>query len=605
MRTKIVSALALTVLIGLAVFNPSDPSNSSTKGLQTFESPEEFRELVGADSTSNSLTGADTLERTTEQASISHDAEASDSGLEVSQTNIQVKGVQEPDILKNTGPKMYYSDYRNTTVFNTSSAENFSIENNLSQNGEMLRSGNRVFFLGESITSVNRENYSEEWSIDFNNSYVESARMYNNSIYVVMRESAGTCPVRPMEGATIDCGSIYYPGGSSSADTVYTLLKISEDGEIEDKTGFVGSRSNTIVYMSQNNIYLTYYEQESRNEVMQDFIEGEGQDLFDQETRDRFDELFGYELSDKALQTEVQATIRNYVNSLPEGEQEEFQEELENGLGNYTDERKRDLSSTGIARFNLDLELEAEGEVPGEVNDQFSIDENEDKLRMTTTVGDSWSFNSKTENDLYVLNNDLEAEDSVKGMGLNERIYSTRFVDDKAYIVTFRRIDPFHVVDLSGEPELTGELKLPGFSSYLHPLGNDTILGIGEENNSVKMVAFDVSEDEPEIKDEEILEDRYSAVSSNHHAFMIDRRNEVFFLPASTGGYVYSYSDGLKQVKKVDIQNPERAAYVDETMYVFSDYNATAVDMKDWSTVKEIQLNERRQDFPRPMLEAR
>ena len=605
MRTKIVSAIALTALIGLAVFNPVDSSNSSTPGLQTFDSPEEFRELVESGSSHNSLTGADTLERTTEQSSLSHNADTADSGPELSRTNIQVEGVREPDILKNTGHKMYYSDYRNTTIFNTSSAENFSVEENLSQNGEMLRSDDSLFFLGNGIKAVNRDNHEEEWSIELNSSYIESARMYNDSIYVVVRESAGTCPVRPMDGVTVDCGSIYYPGGSSSADTTYTLLKISEDGEVEEKTGFVGSRSNTIVYMSQNNIYLTYYEQESRNEVMQDFIEGEGQELFDQETRDRFDEIFGYELSYQALQTEIQTTIRNYVNSLPEGEQEEFREDLEQGFGNYTSERKRELSSTGIARFNLDLELEAEGEVPGEVNDQFSIDENEDKLRMTTTVGNSWRFNSKTENDLYVLNNDLEVEDSVKGMGLNERIYSTRFVGDKAYIVTFRRVDPFHVVDLSGEPELTGELKLPGFSSYLHPLGNDTILGIGEENNSVKMVAFDVSGDEPEIKDEEILEDRYSAVSSNHHAFMIDRRNEVFFLPASTGGYIYSYSDGLEQVKKVDIQNPERAAYVDETMYVFSDYNATAVDMNDWSTVKEIQFKEKGYSFPTPILESR
>ena len=81
-------------------------------------------------------------------------------------------------------------------------------------------------------------------------------------------------------------------------------------------------------------------------------------------------------------------------------------------------------------------------------------------------------------------------------MGKDERIYSARFIGDKGYLVTFKQVDPFYVLDLSNpkKPEIKGELKIPGYSSYLHPISDDLILGIGKEGSVVKVSLFDVSD---------------------------------------------------------------------------------------------------------------
>ena len=231
------------------------------------------------------------------------------------------------------------------------------------------------------------------------------------------------------------------------------------------------------------------------------------------------------------------------------------------------------------------------------------MSENDGEFRIATTVGDSWQFDVEPENDLYLLDNNLDVKGQVQGMGFNETIFSVRYMDEKAYVVTFRRIDPFHIVDLSDSenPEVVGELKLPGFSSYLHPLEDDRILGIGEENNSVKAVIFDVEDDNPTIEDSLILDDYYSSISSSHHAFQIDTENKVFFLPGSSGGHFFNYSNGLEQIHEVEMRDVKRAAFVNQNFYVFNDYNASVVDMDEWETVKNIQFREEQAGhFPLP-----
>ena len=336
-----------------------------------------------------------------------------------------------------------------------------------------------------------------------------------------------------------------------------------------------------------------------------EFLDDKGSELLDQKTVDRIDEVKSYNISDEALQVEIRNLIRDYRKSLSEKEASEFEKEFQNSWGNYTDERKRTLSTTGIAKFNSDLKLETQGQVPGETNDQFSLSEKEGDFRIATTVGNSWQFDAESENDLYILDENLERKGEIQGLGLTEEIYSVRYVNDKAYIVTFRRIDPFHTIDLSdpSNPELLGELKLPGYSSYLHPLSQDRILGIGEEDGSVKAVIFDVSEDEPEIEESIVLNDWYSEISSSHHAFKIDRKHKVFFLPGSNGGNIFNYSQGLKQVKKVNMTDVKRATYVNDNLYVFSETEAAVIDQTNMETIKNLHFREKRDIVEGPVID--
>jgi inhibitor of cysteine peptidase len=165
-------------------------------------------------------------------------------------------------------------------------------------------------------------------------------------------------------------------------------------------------------------------------------------------------------------------------------------------------------TNTEIYRFALNagnISYEASGKVPGRILNQFSMDEHADTFRIATTTGQMWRTDEQTsKNHLYILNMALERMGQIEDIAPTERIYSVRFMGNRAYMVTFRQIDPFYVIDLTdpAAPEILGFLKIPGYSDYLHPYDEDHIIGFGKEVYDVKgnaipggfkMAVFDVS----------------------------------------------------------------------------------------------------------------
>jgi hypothetical protein len=120
------------------------------------------------------------------------------------------------------------------------------------------------------------------------------------------------------------------------------------------------------------------------------------------------------------------------------------------------------------------------GVVPGTVRDRWSFSEHDGHLRVATALGSPWD---PRENAVVVLDSALRAVGRIDGLGRGERIQSVRWFDDLVVVVTFRQSDPLYTLDLTSpaHPRLLGALKIPGFSSYLHPLGNDLLLGIGQD----------------------------------------------------------------------------------------------------------------------------
>src|SRR5262249_61306145 len=112
---------------------------------------------------------------------------------------------------------------------------------------------------------------------------------------------------------------------------------------------------------------------------------------------------------------------------------------------------------------------------------QYSMSEWEGKLRVATRLGQAWNQTAKAESTVYVLDGSLREVGHVGGMGKGERIYGVRFVGPTGYVVTFRQTDPLYVVDLRdpATPRVTGELKINGYSAYLHPAGNGRLIGVG------------------------------------------------------------------------------------------------------------------------------
>jgi len=640
-RTFWIAAVAVFGLLAVAVsasmfVAESGQTTEDVEGISTFEDAEEFRGyLANAPRTGSGVTVGQQTRRRTDAVERDFTAEgdaaaprrqldqAAPSGGDdgggggavqrESDTNVQVEGIDEPDIMKTSDGRIIYSTRAEdeTKVIDALPADEMNVTENISGSGDMLLSEDGetlVALRGDEIVGYDISGSpTEEWTAELGDGMRRSgveARMYDGSVYVVLSDSVDReepCPIRPMsvEGrdVVVPCDNIHRPDEPTGVDATYTVVGIdAETGETQGETSFVGSSAKTVVYMSRGSVYVTYTREKSEAEIMLDFALGEGRDVFDETTIERLERLEGYNISDRARRVEFEQILQDWRDSLDEDERIEARNEFENGLEDYRQDNLRELETTGIVRTDLDtFEVTATGEVPGYPLNQFALDEHNGNLRVATTVGESLS-RQDSENDVYVLDESLERRSAAQGMGEGQRVYSVRFMGDTGYVVTFRQVDPFYVLDMSNPDDVSieGELKLPGYSSYLHPLGEDRVLGIGEESGNVKAVIFDVSDPtDPTIDDDYVLDEYSSDAVGNHRAFLHDERHEVFFLPGSQAGYVFSYEDGLSLEKAVNVTSARRAAYINDNMYIASDYEVVALDENDWSREDRIEIGER------------
>ncbi len=190
--------------------------------------------------------------------------------------------------------------------------------------------------------------------------------------------------------------------------------------------------------------------------------------------------------------------------------------------------------TTKIHAFDISGDDGAEylvsGEVRGRLLRQFSMSEHDGFLRVATTDGSSWS--SSSESFVTVLaeqDDDLAEVGQVGDLGRGEQIHSVRFVGDVGYVVTFRQTDPLYTIDLSDptSPTVLGELKILGYSAYLHPIDDDLLIGVGQDATEegrrlgLQVSLFDVSDlRDPRRIDQLTLGDGESAVEFDHHAFL-------------------------------------------------------------------------------------
>lgn len=281
---------------------------------------------------------------------------------------------------------------------------------------------------------------------------------------------------------------------------------------------------------------------------------------------------------------------------------------------------------TLIYRVKLDQEkvaFEAHGSVPGYVLNQFSMDEYNGHFRVATTAG--WGETST--NNLYILNLSLDVVGKLEGLATGERIYSARFMGSRAYLVTFRQIDPFFVIDLSNPtaPEVLGYLKIPGFSGYLHPFDENHVIGVGKQSSNVKLSLFDVTNvtAPSETAQPYIIKALWSdtTVLYDHKAFLFDKSKQLLALPISIneatwvddtyysnlywqGEYVFDISLKAGFELKGNITHQatnvehwdsshwvKRALYIDNVLYTVSDKMIKMNSLVDLSLLKEIQLN--------------
>ena len=203
-----------------------------------------------------------------------------------------------------------------------------------------------------------------------------------------------------------------------------------------------------------------------------------------------------------------------------------------------------DISEVGSTEYV------ASGSVVGSLLSQYSLSEHNGHLRVATTDGAAWNRTEESQSMVTVLEeqgDELVQVGFVDGLGKGEQIFAVRFMGDIGYVVTFRQIDPLYSVDLSDptNPTVLGELKIPGFSTYLHPVGDGLLLGVGQDaseegfTTGAQASLFDVSDltDPQRVDQADFGENSYSSVDWDPKSFLFWGERKLAVIPVSSWNY--------------------------------------------------------------------
>lgn len=528
-------------------------------------------------------------------------------GDDYAQTNVQVEFVDEGDIVKNDGRYLYQ----------------LIVEDGKQQ-----------------IQIIDTEGGLKEVAVidDFSG----ISEFYVSGDLLVVVESLWTMAEEVESSGGIEyCYDIAYSGNSFSYIHFYDISDRTKPGEIKKFTlngEYKTSRiSDGFLY------FLSGYstdKPESRDDLDAyiPVVEGEvlGEDsiyLPEESDATSYLMLISFDLSDPMAITDKMAVISNgtnyYVSDNSIYVLDSMEGEISDGIV---------CDKTNIIRFSYDkgdIEYSADGSVNGRVLDQFAMDEHEGYFRIITTVSPyeaesiiddilnkfigyhvkEWLPES---NSVYVLDDELNVTGKIENLAEDELVYSARFMGDTGYFVTFRQTDPLFSVDFSNpnKPEILGELKISGFSEYLHFYKDNLLLGIGYEadedtgrTEGVKLSMFDISnpKDVKEINKLVLEEYDHSDAFYNHNAVLVNGSKNIIGFTSESYGYdyirnysVFSYDDenGFTEKYRLDC-TPEdyhyeaRGTYIGDTFYLLKQKEGIgAYDINSGELLEELVKEE-------------
>jgi len=607
-----------------------------------------------------------------------------------STTNIQVEGVDEADIIKTDGKYIYAVAKNNLFIIDAYPASGAQI---LSKIEFKVRPQN-IFIKGDKLVVYGNDNLIHQRSfyedfrrretfsflkvfdisdrvnpkqirdLDFEGNLVNT-RMVGDYVYFITSTRAyyydSEMPVPRIveDGVVINEGKemdVYYidiPYSSYNFTHVAAINIENKNEDVSSEAYLLGYSQN--LYVSQDNIYITYTKQVSEYQLMMEVFKEFLIPRLSQKDQDIITEIesaSNYILSPEEKMRKIEEILERFIYSLPQDEQDELEREAEERLIQKYKEIAKELEKTIIHKIAIkgrELEYKTVGEVTGHVLNQFSMDERDGYFRIATTKNRIWSrFNEEeleSYSNLYVLDDNLKVVGSVEGLAKEERIYSVRFMQDRAYMVTFKQTDPLFVIDLKNprDPKVLGELKIPGFSNYLHPYDNNTLIGIGKETyenewggvrtGGLKLSLFDVSDvSKPKEIDNYVIGESGSGsyALQDHKAFLFSRDKNLLVIPASLredtiakynnyfrGALVFTVNNkGFELKGRVSHSNQQdlekngeryysnyeesvkRGLYIDDVLYTFSDRYLKMNKLDDLELVKNLELiKEKNDDF--------
>jgi uncharacterized secreted protein with C-terminal beta-propeller domain len=511
-------------------------------------------------------------------------------GLDYSTTNVQVENVDEPDYLKNDSKYVYIVSQNTLTIIDAYPAESskiilkiaLDIESQWIQN--MFLNDDRlvIFYNGQSqeeiipqFDFIPRPSYSpvthalivdvsdkenpeilKDYTID---GHFRDARMIGDYAYFVTNKNIDhqypRLPIIMESAERLMVPDAFYFDNVERFSNFNTLTAIDIFGDTITSETFLMGYSGTI-YVSEKNFYLTYqqnlpygfYEESSRDRFFDVVVP-----LLPQDLQNKINAIKGDSSLSSARQwTEISEVLQDSYNQMSQNQKETLFEKIRKALSDYDTKIQQESLKTIIHKISIDgdkLEYQAKGSVPGRLLNQFSMDESNDRFRVATTTEYYSQYSGMMRsNAVYVLDEDLKILGGLEEIAPDESIFSARFMDDRLYLVTFQQIDPFFVIDLSSDtPKILGELKIPGFSNYLHPYDEEHVIGVGRDTKEmgngrvqqlgVKVALFDVSDvSDPKVVDDYIVGDSstHSESLNNHKAFFFDKRKNLLSIPISS-----------------------------------------------------------------------
>ncbi len=613
-------------------------------------------------------------------------AQKADVAQDFSQTNIQVQGVDEADFVKNDGKYIYLISGNKLVIVDAYPGEQAKILSETLLDGNprdlLLSRDNLILFLDtyeagyeipefdylprqqyKTVTRVlvydtsDKENPKIVRNYSISGNYYES-RMIDNFVYVIAQDGVSyDVPVLPVvkeSGKIIASPEVYY-FDNPDMNYVFNVIasfKVDGSGEVNAKTFMLGY-ANTL-YVSKENIYLAYqknlpyvtWEKERELRFYQVIVP-----LLPAIVQDEINSIRRSELSPGEKWDRIRVVLENMYNSMNEDEKEDLQKKIQDALEEYETKLEAERRKTVIHKIAIkdgEIEYKKRGEVQGSLLNQFSLDEYGGNLRVATTTY-IYRRDSTMYNNVYILDDDLDVIGKVEDIAPDERIYSTRFIGNRLYMVTFKRIDPFFVIDLNlSSPKILGELKIPGFSDYLHPYDENHIIGIGKETESnewggvsvggLKLALFDVSNvaEPKQVGKYEIgTSGTDSEALHEHKAFLFDRKKNVLVIPVREvaervyddkrgyyrwrtwqGAYVFTVNpeNGFTLRGKVSHGQEDegseyyyggsatavrRSLFMDDFLYTISQKKIKVNDLDTVNEIKEIELPFKT-EVPRP-----
>ncbi len=651
-----VSAVALVALLGLALFLSGCPKIGDTERQDNLARYGSYSELVAQFSKARSSgyggyyggildIAAPMAAEKSEGAAAGNSAQ----GVEYSATNVQVEGVDEADIIKTDGKYAYAISGNRLFIVEAFPAEeagilsetSFSEENSIplelfvlgdklllfssqysydrdcvgSENGETQA---RCFGYGGVVQAKlysieDRENPKLEKEAEFEGSYLNS-RLIGDTAYFIVN-SYPRWPVYGIEELL-----------ASEFDESKNIIPMMRLDGIESRV----ARANEIGYVSNvppSNFITIVSLNLGTGELNSETVTASGQTIYASQ-----ENLY------------IAAGVWSGIEELPVPLRT---------VGSIFIPGWGSVEKTSVSKFELsdgEIYFVGEGIVPGSILNQFSMDEFDSHFRIATTVGHVTRSGSESKNNVYVLDSEMNVVGALEDLAPGERIYSARFMGERGYLVTFKKVDPLFVLDLSDHenPKVLGKLKIPGYSDYLHPIDESHILGLGKETiealkgnfawyQGIKMAIFDVSDPENPVEmDKIVIGDRGtdSYALHDHKAFLFDREKELLVIPVtlaeipeeqkkedleerlrpSYGEYVFqgafvfnvSLEDGISEKGRITHVTAEdelkrgymysgdysvkRSFYIDGVLYTFSDRTLKANDLDSLEEISTVDF---------------